>query len=202
MPSYISVSIESKTLNSFLEEHGLNGFFQDHRIMSDEDWDEENENEDEDSFQLSEWFREALIEIIENYENLRVELKPSPSLSLLEILNAIDHPWLGSDDEEKTLEKLKALLKTKHAIVDKEAECSIVVTASEPEDGFAYYQKVEAVNGHGRLLQWPRAGGWTEEGYAAIQQYNTEIGGGIWDQVEDLAAMPDIAAREGVVTVF
>lgn len=202
MPSYISVSIESTTLNRFLEEYNLVGFFLDQRIMSDEDWNEEDENEDGVNYQLSEWFREAKNEIYENYENLCVELKPSPALSLLEILNAIDFPWWESDDEANTLEKLKEFLKTKHGIIDKETECSIVVTASNPEDGFAYYQRVEATNGHGRLLQWPCAGGWTEEGYAAIQQYNTDIGGGIWDQVENFAAMPDIAAKEGVVTVF
>ena len=200
----VSVSIESTTLSAFLEEIGLAGFFDDHDTVSDEDWEEETENEDEDEeeYQLSNWYRDALDEICDEYQILSVELKPSPALSLLEILNAIGNPWWGGDDEAKTLEKLKGFLKANSAAIDKEAECSIIVAAEDPEDGFAYYQKLEASKGHGRLLQWPRAKGWTEEGYAAIQKFNEDKGGGIWDRLDNIEAMPGIAEKEGDTTVF
>lgn len=163
--SFVAVNIESPILQRFLEENGLEGFFE-----------------------------EMEINLVENMECLGAELATSPALSLSAMVEAYEERY-------EEVSSLAAFLRENHAAIDAEAEGSITVKEALGEDGFAYYQKLEVAAGHGRLTQWPFANGWSEKGYSAIQEYNSEYGPifeTIWNDGELAAAVE----RDGAVTEF
>ena len=160
--SFVAVNIESPTLRRFLEENGLEGFFE-----------------------------EMEINLIENMECLRAELVTSPALSLLAMVEAYDE---GDSS-------LTEFLRKNRAAIDAEAEGSITVKAADGEDGFAYYQKLEVAAGRGRLTQWPVANGWSENGYTAIQEYNSGHGP-VFETIWDDEALKVAVEQDGTVMEF
>ena len=134
--------------------------------------------------------------LMENYECLGAELSASPAKSLLAMVQAY-----GERIQDDELTEFADFLQANQASIDAEAEGSIVIKDALGEDGFAYYQKLETSGGHGRLTQWPVANGWSENGYTAIQEYNSEHGP-VFETIWDDEALKVAVEQDGTVMAF
>lgn len=192
--SFVAVTVSAKSLDKYLEENGIEDFFE----------------------QLGWHFEEG--EIIE------AELDKSMAQSLIAIFEKIaeDMEFGGIDEDsiradEDALKDLIRFLKKNKDVIDAEAEGNIEIKYSCGEDGFAYAQSLEYKKHHGKLVKWPCADGWNMDdggGRERIEEFNSKMFNGeiqeledlaydaIWDIVWDEEALATAAERTGVIEEF
>lgn len=192
--SFIAVTVSAKSLEKYLEENGIQNFFE----------------------QLCWHFEEG--------ETIEAELDKSMAQSLIAISEKIaegieygdiDEDSIGADEEK--LNDLISFLKKNKDVIDAEAEGNIEIKYSCGEDGFAYAQSLEYKNHHGKLVKWPCVDGWNMDdggGREKIEEFNAKMFNGeireladlaydtIWNIIWDEEALATAAERTGIIEEF
>lgn len=192
--SFIAVTVSAKSLEKYLEENGIENFFEQLDWISDEGATIEAE--------LNKSMARSLIAISEQV----VDYMQS---------GVIDEDSIGADED--ALKDLIKFLKKNKDVIDAEAEGYIEIKYSCTEDGFAYAQSLVYEDRHGKLVKWPCADGWNIDnggGYRKIVEFNSKMHDGeieeladlgydaVWDMVWDDEALAIAAERMGVINEF
>lgn len=163
---------------------------------------------------------DAFSEVYEDWRTLEAELEKSFALSLCAILQKHRDDCISEDiNSDIDIDELDALIKfikKNRSIIDSEVDGRISLTASVPEDGFAYVQRLSYSHGKGKLIKWPCEGGWNQNkggGYEKIQEFNMrlyngeveelrDVGDLVWKIVEDERTLEEAISRTGIVYEF
>lgn len=143
--SYIEIDVNSSVLTDYLKDRNIGNVFQD------------------------------IENLYEEGEMLSVELKQSISKSLISILEKIENDLedevIPTIVDLDTIDELCQFIKQNINEIDNEAEGSIVINSVNPEDGYAYAQKLVCKGETCVLSKWPFSNGFTKN-YSKIQEYN------------------------------
>lgn len=184
--SYIVIDVKSQTLTEYLKENDIENVFQDIESL-----------------------------YIEG-EMLSAELKKSVSKSLISILETVeidleDGVILPITDLD-TVDELLQFIKMNADEIDNDAEGIIVINSVNPEDGYAYAQKLFCEGDTCVLSKWPFTDGFTKN-YTKIQKFNGQLSDGkipelkgyphlIWEIVADNEVLEEVMKRTGVKKAF